>query len=349
MRLGEKTGMGRALGMPKGICGWDLFLGRIVTCSLKTRRRQGCMPLPPPMWWQRCREKEHVVGLWPKVDMRSKNKHDWLMIGCWKVRHGTLWNKIPYLSTQFWVANRQPSWPFKTSRQMSWWRWQPHESMNQNSLKGSRILIAYLKWKKKMWDLHLSLVNSLARLWVPWGRVFFPKQVYLWGSLLEKNRLDTLLGALGLVGRGFGPAGRAGLGWAWGLAVLGALAGLGVVLGVLWAWGLAVLGALAGLGVGFGRAGVGRAGRAGWVGRGVGRGVWPCWARWLGVLAGLGVVLGAGFGRAGRASWVGHGFKVKSILWKYKSRLSKYKSILSKYKNTLSNYTKYIYKYANIL
>ena len=23
MRLGEKTGMGRALGMPKGICGWD--------------------------------------------------------------------------------------------------------------------------------------------------------------------------------------------------------------------------------------------------------------------------------------------------------------------------------------
>ena len=84
------------------------------------------------------------------------------------------------------------------------------------------------------------------------------------------------MGALGLVGRGFGPAGRAGLGWAWGLAVLGALAGLGVVLGVLgagcrvwpcwacwagwrgvwplgwawcWAWGLAVLGALAGLGV----------------------------------------------------------------------------------------------------
>ena len=92
---------------------------------------------------------------------------------------------------------------------------------------------------------------------------FFPKQVYLWGSILEKNRLDTLVGALGLVGRGFGPPGRAGLGWAWGLAVLGALAGLGV---------------------GFGRAGragwVGRGvGRAGWVGRGVARGVWPCWAR----------------------------------------------------------------------
>ena len=61
------------------------------------------------------------------------------------------------------------------------------------------------------------------------------------------------MGVLGLVGRGFGLAGRAGLGWAWGLAVLGALAGLGV--------------------------GFGRAGRAGWVGRGVGRGVWPRWAR----------------------------------------------------------------------
>ena len=31
------------------------------------------------------------------------------------------------------------------------------------------------------------------------------------------------------------------------------------------------------LGVGFGRAG--RAGLASWVGRGVGRGVWPRWAR----------------------------------------------------------------------
>ena len=51
-----------------------------------------------------------------------------------------------------------------------------------------------------------------------WFR-FFPKQVYLWGSILGKNRLDTLVGALGLVGRGFGLAGRVGLGWAWGLAV----------------------------------------------------------------------------------------------------------------------------------
>ena len=99
------------------------------------------------------------------------------------------------------------------------------------------------------------------------------------------------MGALGLVGRGFGPAGRAGLGWAriwpcwarWAwlgadLALLGALGWVGR--GVWqcwapwlgWAWGLAVLGALAGLGV------------------------------VLGALAGLGVVLGVGFGHAGCAS-----------------------------------------------
>ena len=38
---------------------------------------------------------------------------------------------------------------------------------------------------------------------------FSPKQVYLWGSILEKKRLDTLVGALCCVGRGFGCAGRA--------------------------------------------------------------------------------------------------------------------------------------------
>ena len=106
---------------------------------------------------------------------------------------------------------------------------------------------------------------------------FFPKQVYLWGSILEKNRLDTLvgalgadlalLGALGWVGRGVWQCWAPWLGWAWGLAVLGALAGLGVVLS-----------ALAGLGVVLGVE-FGHAGRASWVGRGVGRGVWPCWAR----------------------------------------------------------------------
>ena len=115
--------------------------------------------------------------------------------------------------------------------------------------------------------------------------ISFPKQVYLWGSILEKNRLDTLVGALGLVGRGFGPAGRAGLGWAWGLAVLG----------------------------------FGHAGRPGWVGRGVGRagravgvgfgragaGCWACWACWLGWAWcwawGLAVLGALGWG--GRGVW----------------------------------------------
>ena len=112
--------------------------------------------------------------------------------------------------------------------------------------------------------------------------LFFPKQVYLWGSILEKNRLDALVGALGLVGRGFGCAGRAAWGWAWCWA---RWAGLGV--------DLAVLGALRGVGRGVGRAGLGWA----WI--------WLCWARCVG----LGVVLGAlgwvgrGFGCAGRAAW----------------------------------------------
>ena len=73
--------------------------------------------------------------------------------------------------------------------------------------------------------------------------------------------------------------------------MLGALAGLGVVLGVL--------GALAGLGMALG-VGFGRAGRAG---------------------------LGVGFGRAGRAGWIGCG-KYKSSLLKYKSILSKCTNVL---------------------
>ena len=86
--------------------------------------------------------------------------------------------------------------------------------------------------------------------------------------LRKKNRLDTLVGALGLVGRGFGPAGRAGLGWAWGLAVLG----FGRAGRAGWVGRVGRAGPLAGLGV------VGRA-----VGVGFGRagaGCWACWACW---------------------------------------------------------------------
>ena len=77
------------------------------------------------------------------------------------------------------------------------------------------------------------------------------------GFYLRKKRLDTLVGALCCVGRGFGRAGRAGPGWA-----------------QIWL----CLARSAGLGVGFGRAG-----RLGWVGRGV----WLWWARWAGLGADL--------------------------------------------------------------
>ena len=87
-----------------------------------------------------------------------------------------------------------------------------------------------------------------------------------------------------------------------------------------------MLGALAGLGVVLG-AGFGRAGRASWVGRGVGRGVWPCWARWLGW------------------AWF-QSTKVYSGNTKVDFQSAKVYSRSTK--NTLSNYTKYIYKYANI-
>ena len=125
------------------------------------------------------------------------------------------------------------------------------------NVNGDSVLVPY----RVIWQRFcVSIILNLAFC------CFFPKQVYLWGSILEKNTLDTLVGALGLVGRGFGPAGRAGLGWAWCWACWARWVGWAWC----WAWGLAVLGALAGLGV-------------------------------LGVLAGLGVVLGVGFGRAGRA------------------------------------------------
>lgn len=162
---------------------WD---GLIVTCSLQPGDAKVICHCHLPCDGKGAMKKNMCWGPVAKGGYEVKKKHDWLMIGCWKVRNGTLWNKIPCLSTQFWVSNRQPSWPFKTSRHMSWWRWQPHESMNQYSLKGSRILIGHLKWTKKMWDLHLSLVNSLARLWVPSGRVFF-QMYYILHNCTEVN------------------------------------------------------------------------------------------------------------------------------------------------------------------
>ena len=152
--------------------------------------------------------------------------------------------------------------------------------------------------------------------------IYSPNRFTL-GSILEKNTLDKVVGALGLVGRGLALLGA--LGW----VVLGALACAG--------W----------IGCGVGRAGraswVGRVGRAGWVGRGVGRGVWPCWARWAG--------LGVGFGHAGHAGRGGCGGQSRKIYYRSnklysrstkvhfqitQSILSKYTSILWKYKSILS-------------
>ena len=119
---------------------------------------------------------------------------------------------------------------------------------------------------------------------------FFPKQVYLWGSILEKKRLDTLVGALCYVGRGFGCAGRAGLGWAWGLGWVGRR------------FGFLCMARWAGLGVGFGRAG--RAGRLG-VGFGSGGRAGLGWARiWLFV-----------YGLHRRSSSCLHGVFVFMFMW----------------------------------
>lgn len=74
MRLGEKTGMGRALGMPRRICGMD-WLWRAAsnpeTPRLYAIATSHVMAKVP--WKRTC-----VGGQWPKVDMRSKkNMTDW--------------------------------------------------------------------------------------------------------------------------------------------------------------------------------------------------------------------------------------------------------------------------------
>ena len=104
------------------------------------------------------------------------------------------------------------------------------------------------------WQCHtLEFLGGLG----PPKNLFFPKQVCLWGSILEKKRLDTLVGAravlgadLAVLGAGCGRAGRAGLGWAWGLGALGALGWVGC--GIWPCWGLALVGALGWIGRGFG-------------------------------------------------------------------------------------------------
>ena len=66
-----------------------------------------------------------------------------------------------------------------------------------------------------------NVTNSLWRGIFLGELQYFPKQVYLWGSILEKKWLDTLVGALGRVGHGFGSAGRAELCWGVGFGRAG--------------------------------------------------------------------------------------------------------------------------------
>jgi len=73
---------------------------------------------------------------------------------------------------------------------------------------------------------------------------FFPIEIFFHFYLRKKRRLDTLVGALCCVGRGFGCSGRAGPGWAriwlcyvrW--AGLGGRFGRAGRVGLGWAWGL---------------------------------------------------------------------------------------------------------------
>lgn len=137
----------------------------------------------------------------------QKDMTDW-WLGAERWMELSFWNKIPYLSTQFWVSNRQPSWPFKTSRQMSWWRWQAHESMNQNSLKGSRILIAYLTWKKKRceistwaWWIVGETVGTIRK------GVFFKCTIYF--IIAPRQMTDSANSQVRWVGRDIGKA------WKW--------------------------------------------------------------------------------------------------------------------------------------
>ena len=213
-----------------------------------------------------------------------------------------------------------------------------------------------------------------AWIWLCWARCVVGRGVgraglgwaWIWLCWARCVGLGVVLGALGWVGRGvwpcwarwrgvgrgvwpcwarwaglgvgFGRAGRAGLGWAWGLAVLGALGWVGrgvwpcwarwrgcwawslAVLGALgWAWGLAVLGAVGWVGRGRGRAGRGGLGWARWAGLGVGFGravgwawewawhglrTWQCYVKIYGMFLRCCAAcarFGLGFGRAGRA------------------------------------------------
>ena len=108
-----------------------------------------------------------------------------------------------------------------------------------------RAVVAFDTWKQNRWKFghklpagryhplaityHNSIQFLFIRIYTILSCSLFPKQVYLWGSILEKRDWTrwwarcaalgadlAVLGALGWAGLGvrFGRAGRAGLGWA---------------------------------------------------------------------------------------------------------------------------------------
>ena len=93
------------------------------------------------------------------------------------------------------------------------------------------IRIGRIKVKPRWFAVDIHRVSKWADsvfFWFLWIKIDYisAKQVYLWGSILEKKWLDMLVGALGRVGRGFGSAGRARLCWGVGFGRAGR-AGLG--------------------------------------------------------------------------------------------------------------------------
>ena len=188
------------------------------------------------------------------------------------------------LKLRFWrAANRCQFLTFQlavkgdvdlTQNEMPEWTWKRRRPRSAKLQQCQTIKVSVREWKKfctTCRKLATSIIQtdsvSIQKILQVTSISLFPKQVYLWGSILEKKRLDTLVGALCYVGRGFGCAGRAGLVWAWGLGWVGRR------------FGFLCMARWDGLGVGFGRAG--RAGRLG-VGFGSGGRAGLGWARiWL--------------------------------------------------------------------
>ena len=145
--------------------------------------------------------------------------------------------RVVSLNSHYLVETSVPSQPYQADTTGQDGHTSPGRSRgdkNQNMMEEVPLVILNLFWQ--LFDIGFSV-----------SHLFFPPNRFTCGgSILEKKRLDTMVGPLCCVGRGFGSARRAGLGWAWDLALLGELgwvgSGVGVWLwcaGLGWAWILA--------------------------------------------------------------------------------------------------------------